>query len=104
MTKKLFLGFAVLALAVASAKSYSLTLFQPSLVAGQELKPGTYKLEVDGSKAIIRSGKQSVEARVKVQENGQKYDSTSVRYDHSDGKYRIQEIRLGGTKTLLVFE
>jgi len=28
----------------------------------------------------------------------------SVKYQNGDGKYRVQEIRLGGTKTKLVFD
>jgi hypothetical protein len=104
MKRRLLLGFAVLALAVASAKSYSVTLFQPATLAGKELKPGTYKVEVDGTKAVVRSGKEAVEAPVKVKENARKFNNTSVRYNVAEGKYRIQEINLGGTKTTLVFE
>ncbi len=104
MKKKVLLGFAVFALAVASAKSYSVTLFQASVLAGQELKPGTYSVEVDGTKAVIRAGKRAVEAPVKVHENGTKFNTTQIRYNTAEGKYRIQEIKLGGTKTSLMFE
>jgi len=89
--------------AVASAKSFSVTLFQPSVVGGAELQPGEYKLEWNESKVVIRNGKKSAEAVVKAEATEQKFDSTSVRYENVDGKYRIQEIRLGGTKTKLVF-
>ena len=40
---------------------------------------------------------------MKVETAEEKFGSTSVRYQNGDGKYRIQEIRLGGTKTRLVF-
>lgn len=103
--KKVLLTFATLALAVASAgSSYKVTLFQPSLVGGQELKPGDYKIEVKDNKAIITRGKQSVEANVKVETASDKFSSNSVRYLNGDGKYRVQEIRLGGTNTKLVFD
>ena len=63
--KTLLLSFATLGLAVASAAtSYKVTLFQPSIVAGKELQPGSYKVEVKDSTAIISKGKQSVEAPV----------------------------------------
>jgi len=104
MKRKLLLGFAVLALVVASAKSYSITLFQASVVAGHELKAGDYTVEVDGAKAIIRGRKESVEDGMKVEENTHKFGATTVRYDLDGGKYRIQSIHLGGTKTTLVFE
>ena len=101
--KKLILSFATLALAVASADTYKVTLFQPSLVNGKELKAGDYKVEVKDSVATIRNGKSSVEAPVKVETGTDKFSSTSVRYQNGDGKYRIQEIRVGGTNTKLVF-
>ena len=104
MLNKLVLVTGVLALsAMASAKSYSVTLFQPSVVAGAELKPGDYKVDLKDSKAVITNGKQKVEAEVKVESAPEKFGATSVKYQNGDGKYRIQEIRLGGTNTKLVF-
>jgi hypothetical protein len=88
---------------VASAKSYNVTLFQAATVGGADLKPGDYKVEFTESKATMKAGKVSAEAPVKVESSDQKYDATSVRYQNADGKLRIQEIRLGGTKTKLVF-
>jgi len=104
MMKKLILSLATFALAVSSAAStHRLTLYQPSIVAGTELKPGEYKLEVKDDKAIISRGKQSVEAPVKAESSESKFSSTSVRYENGDGKYRLQEIRIGGTSTKLIF-
>ena len=103
--KKILLSFATLALAVASAApSYRITLFQPSLVNGTELKPGEYKVTLTDNKATITSGKTSVEATVKTEAADSKFSSTKVRYRNGDGKYRVQEIRLGGTNTKVVFE
>jgi hypothetical protein len=102
--KKLMLGFTTIALAIASAAAnYKITLFQPSIIAGTELKPGQYKIEVNENKAIVKNGKTVVEANVKVETGDEKYSSTSVRYANADGKYTVQEIRLGGTNTKLVF-
>jgi hypothetical protein len=104
MKKTFLLTLAVLAgSAVASAKSFNLTLFQPSVVGGAELQPGDYKLDLNESKVVIHQGKKSAEVTVTVENGGEKFSSTSVRYQSGDGKYRIQEIRLGGTKTRLVF-
>ena len=104
MVRTFLLSFAILAVsAVASAKSYSVTLFQASVVGGAELQPGEYRLDLNESKVTIRNGKKSAEATVKVESVDQKFPATSVRYQNGDGKYRIQEIRLGGTTTNLVF-
>jgi hypothetical protein len=89
---------------LASAASYRLTLYEKSTVAGKELAPGEYKVELNGEKAKISSGKQMVETMVKVENGGEKYASTTVRYSNGDGKYRLMEIRLGGTNTKLVFD
>lgn len=100
----LMLSFGTLALAVASAaSSYHFSIFEPSFVAGQELKPGDYKIEVNGDKALIKAGKQTVEAAVKVEDGTEKFPETSVRYANNNGKMTVQEIRLGGTHTKLVF-
>jgi len=103
MRKFVFL-FMVLAVSVASAKTYSITLFQPSVVGGTELKAGNYKLDLTDTKVVISRGGQKVESAVKVENGGDKFRSTTVRYATSDGKYTIQEIRLGGTTTRLVFD
>ncbi|MEO7652497.1 MAG: hypothetical protein ABIZ80_18695 [Bryobacteraceae bacterium] len=102
--KKLLLTVVILATCVvSSAKSYEIRLFQPASVGGVELKPGEYKVEFTDSKATLKAGKLSTEAPVKVESTEEKYSSTSVRYQNENGKLRVQEIRLGGTKTKLVF-
>ena len=103
MMKRILFCLTTLALVTASAASYRVTLFQPSVVNGTELKPGDYKLEHSDSKVIIKQGKQVVEAQVKVEQNATKFSATTVRYANGDGKYRVQEIRLGGTNTKLLF-
>jgi hypothetical protein len=102
--KKLLLSFGTLALAVASAaSSYHFSIFERSFLAGQELKPGEYKIQLNGDKATIKAGKQTVEAAVKVENGTEKFSDTSVRYATANGKMTVQEIRLGGTTTKLVF-
>jgi hypothetical protein len=98
----LCLGTAAMAWASAS-KSYNVTLTTPAQVSGTELKPGTYSVVLAGDKAMIHSGNVSVEASVTVQEGEKKFSSTTVRYSLVDGKNRIREIQLSGTKTMLVF-
>lgn len=104
MTKRFLFVFAMFALAVASAKTYSVTLFQPSVVAGTELKAGEYRLDLQDTKVVLKGGKQSVESAVKVEKSDSKFSSTTVRYATGDGKRKVQEIRLGGTNLRLVFD
>src|SRR5579862_4771376 len=73
------LTLTVLALgALAQAETYHVTLLKPSIVAGKELKPGDYKVEVNADKAVISHGKQSVETSVKTEAADKKYSSTTV--------------------------
>jgi hypothetical protein len=102
-TLKFIALFLTFALVCASAATYSVTLFQPSMVAGKELKPGDYKVSIENDKATIMKGKDKVEASVKLETADSKYAATSVRYTDQGGKSKVQEIRLGGTNTRVVF-
>jgi hypothetical protein len=100
---KFFALFLTVSLMVASAATYNVTLFQPSIVSGTELRPGDYKLTVEDGKAMMVKGKEKVEASVKLENGDTKNSSTSVRYVNENGKMKVQEIRLGGTNTRVVF-
>jgi hypothetical protein len=103
MNRRVVLSFVAFAgLALASTKSYSLSLFFPVKLGTTELKAGDYKLEVADNKVVIRSGKVRSEAAVRVEESGTRYNTTSVRIVGSAGQQRIQEIHLGGTSTKIV--
>lgn len=104
MKKIILLAISVSALALASAKSYSINLFQPALLGTTQLAAGDYRVEVVDQKAVVSSGgKTQCEAPVKVESADNKYSTTTVRFSNADGKLHIQEIHLGGTKTKLVF-
>jgi hypothetical protein len=102
MVKNILLGFASVALAVASAaSSYNVTFYQPVMVNGSELKAGDYKLELkDDKTAVLKQGKTATEAPVKVESDSQKYARTAVRMNGM----QVEEIRIGGTSTRIVFD
>lgn len=101
----IMLAIGAFALAVASAATtYRVTISNPTWVAGKQLKPGDYRIEVEGDKAVIRLGKEVVEAPVKVETVDRKYTDTSINVGDSGGKSMLKEIRVGGTKTKLVFQ
>ena len=101
MVKNIQLGFASIALTVASAAtSYTVTFYQPVMVNGSELKAGDYKLELKDKTAVIKQGKTVAEVPVKIQKEGEKYQRTAVRLNGS----QVDEIRIGGTNTRVVFE
>ena len=95
--KKLTLGFATLALGVAGAASYSFTVTDPVWVGNTQLKPGEYKVEMQGGQAIFKSGKQAVEVPAVQEKADKKFPYTS--FESVDSK--IREIHLGGTSTTI---
>jgi hypothetical protein len=104
MIKKVLFSAATFALAVASAaSSYRITVYQASFLNGTEIQPGEYRLELKENTAVIKSGKQTIEAPVKVETTDRKAPGTSVRYSNENGKTVVDEIWLGGTNTRLVF-
>jgi hypothetical protein len=110
MIKKFVLAFAILAIALATAgtvpavgNSYKITLLQPSVVNGNDLKAGEYRMSVGPEKVTIVTGKHTVEVPVKIETAEKKFEVTAIRYSTVNGKASISEIRLGGTTTRLVF-
>ena len=96
--------FAAGLLTVAAAKeNFRLTLFQPSFVAETELEAGEYQLSVDSERVVFKKGRKTIEATAKVETGQETYKSTTVRYDNGNGKYKVAEIKLGGTNQKLVF-
>jgi hypothetical protein len=87
-----------------AATRYGVTFRSATIIAGTEVKPGEYQVEISGNKAMIRGDKQTVEAPVQLQQADQKFSNTTVRYNLVEGKYKVSEIHLGGTKTKLVFD
>ncbi len=94
--------FLLAALATANAKTYSVTLSQPTVVAGTLLKAGTYEIDVKDASIAIKRGKTLITVPAKLEKVDTKYPATAVRYGISDGKNELQEIRLGDTKLKLV--
>ena len=102
--KKAFAVMFAIGISVAyAASSYRVTLYQPTTVNGTQCKPGEVKLELQGDKVVIKQGKTSAESNVTVQNGDHKFDASSVTYNAA-ATDQVQEIRLGGTATKLLFD
>jgi hypothetical protein len=99
---RIAVAFLTMALSLAGAKSYTVNLFQPAVLAGTELKVGEYKLELNGDKVQLKNGRLTVEANVKVENTPEPNRSTSLRLEDNGGRLHIREIRLRGTSMKLV--
>ena len=110
MKKKLSVLFALFALVTAIAgtapaigSSYTVKLLHTSVVKNVVLKQGEYRLNLGKDSATLVNGKTRVETPVKMETGDSKFDTTAIRYDESAGNSVITEIRLGGTKTRIIF-
>ncbi len=87
-----------------AASTYRVNLYRATTVNGTELKAGECKVELHDNKIVFKQGKVSAEASVKVETSGQKFLSTTVGYTGEGSGSSLQEIRLGGTTTKVLFD
>ena len=102
MNRLLVLCLATVGLVLAGAETHRITLFQDARMNGTDLKAGDYKMEVLGDKVVLRNGKVKVEASAKLETSTVKFSTNAIRFKTEGGKYEIQEIHVGGTKTKVV--
>jgi hypothetical protein len=102
---KLLVGIAAISVALAAAggSRFTVTIGEQAEIGAQSVKPGEYRVEVEGNKATLKSAGTSVETGVRVVEGDAKFPRTAVRYNLVEGKYRLEQIQIGGTKTTLIF-
>jgi hypothetical protein len=93
------------AIGIASAKSSSVTFTTPSKAGATNLKPGEYRVKVEGGQAIFTDEQQgkSFSIPVKIEQSDKKFSDTSVDSSNANGIDTIHEIDLGGTTTRLEF-
>jgi hypothetical protein len=103
MKTTLVCSFFALALTALGA-SYHVTISDPTWVGSNQLMPGDYTVEVQGDKAVMKSGKNVVEVPAKVETETSKYPVTSLHSTTAGGKNTLEEIWVGGTKTKIVLK
>jgi len=105
--KKMFLTavLVVSALTIANAKTYDIVVSNTTKAGSVQLKPGEYKLKVEGSNATFISvdSSQSFTTPVKVENVTEKFDQTKMETTKDGDQDRLQEIDLGGSHTKLGF-
>jgi hypothetical protein len=101
MIRQALLLFSLAAVASAANSNFRVELYQPTVVNGTTFKPGEAKVELKDNKVIMKQGKTSVEADVRVEANKNKYQYTAVGY--REGDRQVKDITIGGTNTHIVF-
>lgn len=106
MFTAILLSLAFLTTGAIADQSCKFTVNNPARIGDQELRPGEYKLVVDASKVVlteVKTGK-SIEINAKIETADTKASSTEVHSRQVDGGSQISEIRMGGSKTKIIFE
>jgi hypothetical protein len=90
---------ATLAVGIANAAPYDITVFANVSVGKTLLKAGDYTVEMKGDKAVFKCGKKTVEIQATLEKNDQMFTSTILLSQHA----QLQEIDLAGTQDKIVF-
>ena len=97
---KLTFGFTLVALGLANAAStHSFDLKHAVSIGGTELQAGSYKVEIQGDKAVIKSGRNVVEVPATLGTNDKKFGTTGIVTNGS----KLIEIDFGGTTEKILF-
>ena len=97
---KLTFGLTTLALGFASAaSSHSVDLRHSVTIGSTELQAGSYKVEMQGDKAVFKAGKNVVEVPATLGTSDKKYTTTGI---VTDGQ-KLIEIDFGGTTEKILF-
>jgi hypothetical protein len=105
MKTKFFLALALAGASIASAKSYDISISNPSMFGTTQVESGQYKLSLDGSKVTLINSdtRKSFEADGKVQNAPKKFSETTVQSKQVAGKNVIDKIQIAGTVTEIDF-
>jgi outer membrane lipoprotein-sorting protein len=98
-------ALAIFTLSVASAKTYDILLSQPTKAGNLTLKPGEYRLNVNGTKVVFTDVQttKSFKTDVKVENSDVKFDDTKIDSSSEGSTSVIKDIELGGSKTKIDF-
>jgi hypothetical protein len=103
MIKKIAL-FGLLGVGLMSAKTYSFTVNSPTTAGTSQLKPGDYKLKVDGTQAVLMDRKGNTLDTGKVETADHKFSQTSISSSSANGGNKLESIEFAGSNTKVVFE
>lgn len=95
----------IASLSIASAKTYEISLAGPTKAGTVTLKPGQYRLKVEGNTAtftFVETSKQ-FSTPIKIETADKKFEDTRVDANKDNGTDVIKDIELGGTKTKIDF-
>jgi hypothetical protein len=105
MKKTWLLALLLAGFSVASAKTYSITIYDRCMAGKVQVQPGDYRMKLEGNTAVFtnQDNGKKFEANVSVQNVPRKFDQTAIDMTKVAGEEKIQEIHLGGTRMDIKF-
>jgi hypothetical protein len=102
MLNKFILTFATAGAitAFAASNTYKVDILESTTVEGQQIKAGTYRIEVENNVATFKHGKDSIQVPARTETAPAKFDNTRLQYSDN----ALHEIFVGGTSTKIIFE
>ena len=96
---------AMVAVSLASAKTYTFTVAGRTEAGAAQLKPGEYRLKLDGPDVVLTDNEgRRIDVNLKLEEVDQKVSATSIFTSDADGMPRIVAIQFAGSKVRVVFQ
>jgi hypothetical protein len=96
---------AIFTMSLAFAKTYDISFSSPTKVGNVQLKPGDYRMSLNGTKATFTdvSTLKTVTATVKVETTDTKFGDTKVNTTTDGGTTVVKDIEIGGSKMKIDF-
>jgi hypothetical protein len=103
---KKYIGlFALLGASVLSAKTYRFTVLDPSQVGTVQLKPGDYRVQVEGSQVVLKDSRgHQIDTAATMETLDHKAHQTVILSSNADGQRHITSIEFAGSHEKIVFE
>jgi hypothetical protein len=103
MKKATLAGLTLALAAFAASNTFHVTFDSAAWIGTSEVKPGNYKIQIEGDKAVLKSGKNVIEAPAKLETANHKFQTSGVVLNTVNNKPTVEEIQIGGTNERIVF-
>ena len=99
------LAVGLLVCSLAFAQTYKFQITEKVQIGQTELKPGSYTVDVDGTKAVLKDKKgNTIDVKATVAQAPTKVNVTTFGFSPDPGTPKLTSVILGGTTIRVVFE
>lgn len=103
MKKVTLAGLTLAFAAFAASNTFHVTFDNDAWIGTSQVKAGSYKIQMEGGKAILKSGKNVIEVPAKLENAQHRFQNNAVVINTVNNKQKVDEIQIGGTNERIVF-